>query len=90
MTTVEMIRSVYLDPEVEGMDRLYAAIRKQLSTGMTFEKAYNHCMEAQGEAARIWITFCVQCAGRFKDPPEESMFLSVLEEFCRMPPGTAV
>ena len=31
--------------------------------------------------ATTWIKLCVQCATRFDDPPEESEFLAVLEEF---------
>jgi len=39
---------------------------------------------AAGDApATTWIKFCVQCATRFDDPPEESEFLAVLEECCR-------
>jgi hypothetical protein len=35
------------------------------------------------EQDATWIRFCVQCATRFDDPPEESEFLAVLEEFSR-------
>ena len=40
-------------------------------------------IEASGVEAATWITFCVQCATRFDDKPEESEFLSVLEQITR-------
>ena len=54
-----------------------------LLEGTEFENAYSLVISAGDVQAITWIKFCVQCASRFDDPPEESAFLSVLEEFCR-------
>ena len=65
------------------MERLFDAIGEMLLEGTEFEIAYSLVIAAGDVQANIWIKFCVQCATRFVDPPEESEFLSVLEEFSR-------
>ena len=65
------------------MDRLYDAIGEMLLQGTEFENAYSLVIAAGGIQSTTWIRLCVQCATRFDDPPEESEFLSVLEEFSR-------
>lgn len=83
MATKEEIRAVFADPQLDGMDRLYEAIGEMLQDGAEFENAYSLVIAAGDAPANTWIRFCVQCATRFEDPPVESEFLAVLEEFCR-------
>ena len=83
MATKEEIRSVFADPQLDGMEALYEAIGAILNDGAEFDRAYSLVIEAGSEPAKTWIQFCVQCATRFDDPPEESEFLAVLEECCR-------
>ncbi len=64
-------------------ERLYDAIGEMLLTGAEFENAYSLVIAAGDVQATTWIKFCVQCATRFDDTPEESEFLAVLEEFSR-------
>ena len=71
------------------MDRLYDAIGEMLLDQAEFERAYSLVIAAGDASATTWIWFCVQCATRFDDPPEESEFLAVLEEFCRKRVGLA-
>ena len=83
MATKEEIRAVFADPQIDGMDALYRCIGEMLQDGAEFDNAYS-LVTASGDApANTWIRFCVQCATRFYDPPEESEFLAVLEEFSR-------
>ena len=77
------IRTVLADPQIDGMERLYGVIGEMLLTGAEFENAYSLVIGAGDVQATTWIKFCVQCATRFDDPPEESEFLAVLEEFSR-------
>ena len=65
------------------MDRLYGAIGEMLLEGAEFENAYSLVIGAVGIQSTTCIRFCVQCATRFDEPPEESEFLSLLEEFSR-------
>ena len=81
MASREEIRAVFADPQLDGMDELYQCIREMLQDGADFENAYSLVIAAGGNPANTWIRFCVQCATRFDDPPEESEFLAVLEEF---------
>ena len=83
MASSDEIRSVFADPEVDGMDALYKAIGWFLKDGADFDGAYQLVIEASGVEAATWITFRVQCATRFGDTPEESEFLSVLEQMTR-------
>ena len=83
MATRDDIRAVFADPQLDGMDRLYDAIGTRLKDGAEFQPAYSLVVSAGDVPATTWIRFCVQCAMRFDDPPEESEFLAVLEEFCR-------
>ena len=83
MPTKDEIRAVYADPQVDGMDGLYEAIGLAIKDGADFDRAYQLVIEASGVEAAPWITFCVQCATRFDDTPEESEFLSVLEQMTR-------
>ena len=83
MATREEIREVFADPQLDGMEALYEAIGAMLKDGAEFDRAYSLVIEAGSEPAKTWIQFCVQCATRFDDPPEESEFLAVLEECCR-------
>ena len=78
MASSDEIRAVFADPQVDGMDALYKAIGWFLKDGADFDRAYQLVIEASGVEAATWITFCVQCATRFDDTPEESEFLSVL------------
>jgi len=71
------------------MDHLYDAIGERLFDHADFERAYSLVIAAGDAPATTWIRFCVQCATRFDDPPEESEFLAVLEEFCRKRVGLA-
>ena len=87
MATREEIRAVFVDPQLDGMERLYDAIGEMLLTGAEFENAYSLVIAAGEVQSTTWIQFCVQCATRFDDPPEESEFLAVLEEFSRMHVG---
>ena len=83
MASSDEIRAVFADPQVDGMDGLYKAIGWFLKDGADFDRAYQLVLEASGVEAATWITFCVQCATRFDDIPEESEFLSVLEQMSR-------
>ena len=83
MATKDEIRAVFADPQLDGMDGLYDAIGAMLKDGAEFETAYSLVIAAGDAPANTWIRFCVQCATRFDDPPEESEFLAVLEEFSR-------
>jgi len=76
-------RSSIAAPQIDGMDRLYDAIGEMLLEGAEFENAYSLVIAAGGIQSTTWIRFCVQSATRFDEPPEESEFLSVLEEFSR-------
>ena len=80
-------RSSIAAPQIDGMDRLYDAIGEMLLQGTEFENAYSLVIAAGGIQSTTWIRFCVQCATRFDEPPEESEFLSVLEEFSRIHVG---
>ena len=83
MATKEEIRAVFADPQIDGMDELYQCIGEMLQDGAEFENAYSLVIVAGDTPANTWIRLCVQCATRFDDPPEESEFLTVLEEFSR-------
>ena len=83
MATRDEIRVVFADPQIDGMEHLYEAIGQMLLAGAEFENAYSFVIGAGDVQATTWIRFCVQCATRFNDPPEESEFLAVLEEFSR-------
>ena len=83
MATREEIRAVFADPQNDGMEALYQSIGEMLQDGAEFENAYSLVIAAGDTPANTWIRFCVQCATRFDDPPEESEFLAVLEEFSR-------
>ncbi len=83
MATKEEIRAVFADPQIDGMDALYQSIGEMLQDGAEFDNAYSLVIAAGDTPANTWIRFCVQCATRFEDPPEESEFLAVLEEFSR-------
>ena len=83
MASREEIRAVFSDPQLDGMDELNQCIGEMLQDGADFENAYSLVIAAGGNPANTWIRFCVQCATRFDDPPEESEFLAVLEEFSR-------
>ena len=83
MASREEIRAVFSDPQLDGMDELYQCIGESLQDGADFENAYSLMIAAGDTAANTWIRFCVGCATRFDDPPEESEFLAVLEEFSR-------
>ncbi len=87
MATKEEIRAVFADPQLEGMDALYQCIGEMLQNSAEFENAYSLVIAAGDAPANTWIRFCVQCATRFDDLPEESEFLAVLEEFSRMHVG---
>ena len=87
MASREEIRAVFADPQLDGMDRLYDAIGEMLLAGAEFENAYSLVITAGDGQATTWIKFCVQCATRFEDSPEESEFLAVLEEFSRKQVG---
>ena len=87
MPTRDEIRSVYADPQVDGMDSLYEAIGLALKNGTDFDRAYQFVIAARSSEAKAWISFCVRCSTRFGEPPEESEFLSVLEEFSRQHMG---
>ena len=90
MATKEEICAVFADPNVEGMDALYQSIAEMLQDGAEFENAYSLVIAAGDTPANTWIRFCVQCATRFDDPPEESEFLAVLEEFSRRHVGSVI
>ena len=79
---------MYDDPQVNGMDGLYEAIGRAINDGADFDRAYRLVVAAGGPEAKTWISFCVQCSMRFDEPPEESEFLSVLEEFSRQTMST--
>lgn len=79
----EQIRAVFANPQVDGIEALYQCIGELLKDSAEFDNAYLLVIAAGGIPVNTWISFCVQCATRFDDPPEESEFLAVLEEFCR-------
>ena len=81
METKEEIHAVFVAPQLDGMDALYQCIGEMLQDGAEFENAYSLVIAAGDAPANTWIRFCVQCATRFDDLPEESEFLAVLEEF---------
>ena len=83
MPSRDEIRAIYADPQVDGMESLYAAIGLAVSNGADFDRAYQLVIHASGPEAKAWISFCVKCSSRFEEPPDESEFLSVLEEFTR-------
>ena len=83
MATRDEICAVFADPQLDGMKRLYDAIGEMLLTGAAFENAYSLVIAAGDVQSNTWTRLCVQCATRFDDPPEESEFLTVLEEFSR-------
>lgn len=87
MATKQEIRAVFADSQLDGMDALYQCIGEMLQDGAAFENAYSLVIAAGDTQANTWIRFCVQCATRFDDPPEESEFLAVLEEFSRQHVG---
>ena len=87
MARREEIRAIFVDPQVDGMERLYGAIGEILLTGAAFENAYSLVIAAGDVQSTSWIQLCVQCATRFDEPPEESEFLAVLEEFSRIHVG---
>ena len=76
-----MIRAAFAAPLIDGMDHLSDAIGEMFLEVAAFDKAYSLVIAAGDVQAITWIKFCVQCATRFDDPPEESEFLSVLGEF---------
>ena len=88
MPSRDEIRAVYDDPQVNGMDDLYEAIGRAINDGADFDRAYQLVVATGGPAAKTWIRFCVQCSTRFDEPPEESEFLAVLEEFSRQTMST--
>ena len=88
MASKEEIRAVFADPQNGGMEVLYQCIGELLKDGSDFENAYSLIIAAGDTPANTWIRLCVQCATRFDDPPEESEFLAVLDEFCRQHVGT--
>lgn len=83
MATKEQIRAVFADPQVDGMEAFYQCIGELLKDVAEFQYTYSLVIAAGGIPANTWITFCVQCATWFDDPPEESEFLAVWEEFSR-------
>ena len=83
METRDSIRAVYADPQLEGMEDLYQAIGSMLRDGVGFDRAYELVLQSGANSSKTWVRFCVQSANRFDDPPKESEFLAVLEEFCR-------
>ena len=83
MATKKEIRAVFADPQQDGMDELYQCSGEMLQNGAEFDNAYSLVIAAGDAPANTWIRFCVQCATRFDDPPEESEFLAVLEESSR-------
>ena len=83
MASREEICTVFADPQLDGMDELNQCIGEMLQDGTDFENAYSLVIAAGDAPANTWIRFCVQCATRFDDPPEESEFLAVLDEFSR-------
>ena len=84
MATKEEIYAVFAAPQIDGMDALYRCIGEMLHDGAEFDNAYSLVIASGDAPANTWIRFCVQCATRFDDPPEESEFLEVLEEFSWM------
>ena len=87
MATKKEIRAVFAYPQLDGMDALYQSIGEMLQDGAEFDNAYSLVIAAGDAPSNTWIRFCVQCATRFDDPPEESEFLAVLEEFSRRQVG---
>ena len=68
MASRESIRAVYADPQVDGTKHFYHTIGAMLKEGVDFDRPY---------------ALVVKSASRFTQPPGESEFLAVLEEFCR-------
>ena len=87
MATREEIRAVFVDPQLDGMERLYGAIGEILLTGAAFENAYSLVIAAGDVQSTTWIQFCVQCATRFDEPADESEFLVMWEGFSRIHVG---
>ena len=87
MATKDDIRDVFSNPQLDGMNHLYDAIGAMLLDQPDFERAYSLVIAAGDAPATTWIKFCVQCATRFDEPPEESEFLAVLEKLCRKQVG---
>jgi hypothetical protein len=83
MASKDRIRAVFADPQLDGMDGLYQAIGEMLKDGVDFDRAYSLVVQSGTDASTTWIMFCVQSASRFSEPPEESEFLAVLEDYCR-------
>lgn len=83
MESRDNIRAVFADPQLEGMEDLYQAIGAMLKDGVGFDRAYELVLQSGANSSKTWVRFCVQSANRFDNPPEESEFLAVLEEFCR-------
>ena len=81
---IDQIRSVFRDPQVPGMDRLYLAINdaRDIDPAADFIRAYNAVMAAGDQPSQTWIGFCVQSVARLQEPPPEELFLLILEEFC--------
>ena len=88
MPSRDEIRAAYDDPQVNGMDDLYEVIGRAINDGTDFDRAYQLVVATGGAEAKAWIRFCVQCSTRFDEPPEESEFLAVLEEFSRQTMST--
>ena len=87
MASRDRIRVVFSDPQLDGMDGLYQAIGEMLKDGVDFDRAYSLVVQSGTDASTTWIKFCVQSASRFSEPPEESEFLAVLEDYCRQHVG---
>ncbi len=78
MATRDEIRPVFAGPQLNGMKRLYDAIGEMFLIGAEFENTYSLVIEAGDVQATTWIRFCVECATRFDEPPEETEFLELL------------
>ena len=83
---IEQIRAVFADPQVSGLDRLYAAINaaRDLAPDSDFQACYDIVMAGGGPEAEAWISFTVNTAMRFSidQQPEPEQFLADLEEVC--------
>ena len=58
MATKEEIRTVFADPQVDGMDGLYQCIGELLKDGAEFENAYSLVIAAGDTPSKTWIRFC--------------------------------
>ena len=87
MESRDSIRAVFADPQLEGMEDLYQMIGAMMKDGVGFERAYELVLQSGANSSMTWVRFCVQSANRFDDPPEETEFLAVLEEFCKQHVG---